>query len=140
MSLEKTAGRDAVRVFNKHVLNPAMLRLAGGRHFYASTILHTGRRSGKHYVTPVVAIRVTDGFVVPLPYGTRTDWLQNVEAAGESSLRFHGETFAVTAPTVIDAATATAELPPQRRKLYKRLGVQKFVHLNPAESGHPATA
>lgn len=133
MSIEKTAARDAVRVFNKHVLNPAMLRMAGSRHFYASAIQHTGRRSGKHYVTPVMAIRVADGFLVPLPYGAHTDWLRNVEAMGHSNLRFHGEDFEVTAPAVIDAATAAAEMPANRRKVYKRLGVQQFVHLNPAD-------
>jgi len=135
MSIEKTATRDAVRVFNKHILNPAVLRLAGRKHFYASAIQHTGRRSGTHYVTPVAANRVTDGFVVPLPYGTHTDWLQNLKADSNGSIRFHGETFPVTSPTVIDAATATAELPPNRRRILKRLGIKKFVHLNPAGPG-----
>jgi len=133
MSIEKTAALDTVRVFNKHVLNPLVLRLAGREHFYASAIRHTGRRSGKHYVTPVVATRVADGFIVPLPYGTHTDWLRNMGAQHGGSLQFHGETFAVTSPTVIDAATATAELPPSRRRILKRLGIQNFVHLNPAE-------
>jgi deazaflavin-dependent oxidoreductase (nitroreductase family) len=141
MTVEKTAARDVVRVFNKHVLNPAILRLAGRRHFYASAIRHTGRRTGKHYVTPVVATRVADGFVVPLPYGSHTDWLRNLEAEPNTSLRFHGETFAVTSPTVIDAATATAELPPNQRRMFKRLGIQEFVHLNPeGPAGAPAEA
>ena len=132
MSLEKTATRDVVRVFNKHILNPVMLRLAGSKHFYASAIEHTGRRSGKHYVTPVVATRVADGFLIPLPYGTHTDWLLNLEARTKGSLQFHGSTFPVTAPTVVDAATAIAELPASRGRAYRRLGVRKFVHLNPA--------
>jgi len=132
MSLEKTATRDVVRVFNKHLLNPVMLQLAGSKHFYASAIEHTGRRSGKHYVTPVVATRVADGFLVPLPYGTHTDWLLNLAARTNGSLRFHGSTFPVTAPTVVDAATAIAELPARRRRAYQRLGIRKFVHLNPA--------
>lgn len=138
MSLEKTAARDAVRVFNKYVLNPAVLRLAGSKHFYASTIKHSGRRSGRHYVTPVVALRVADGFVVPLPYGTHTDWLRNLQAESSGSLRFHGENFAVTSPTVIDAATAAAELPPNRRRVFKQFGIRQFVHLNPvAPAGAP---
>lgn len=132
MSLEKTATRDVVRVWNKHVLNPIMLRLAGSKHFYASAIEHTGRRTGKRYATPVVATRVADGFVVPLPYGTKTDWLLNLEAQSRGSLRFHGTTFPVTAPVVIDAAAATAELPAKQRRVYHRLGIQKFLHLNPA--------
>ena len=47
--------RDTVRTFNKYLLNPAMLHLAGRRHWYAAVIRHTGRKSGKSYATPVVA-------------------------------------------------------------------------------------
>ena len=65
--------KKAVRVFNKHLLNPAMLHLAGRKHWYAAVIRHTGRRSGSHYATPVVADGVADGFILPLPYGTGVD-------------------------------------------------------------------
>lgn len=77
---------DAVRIFNKHVLNPLMLNLAGRKHWYASVIRHTGRRSAKIYATPVVADRVPDGFILPLPYGTDVDWLRNLLASGEAAL------------------------------------------------------
>ncbi|MET0474521.1 MAG: nitroreductase [Mycobacterium sp.] len=134
MSIEKTAARDTVRVLNKHIVNPAVLRLAGRKHFYASAIRHTGRLSGKHYVTPVAANRVADGFIVPLPYGAHTDWLRNLVAEQHGTLQFHGETFTVRSPVVIDAVTASAELPPNRRRVMKRLGVQEFVHLNTTEA------
>ena len=78
---------NAMRVFNKHILNPAMMRLAGRKYWYASVIRHTGRSTGKEYATPVVADRVEDGFVVPLPYGTGVDWLQNVLAAAGRPFR-----------------------------------------------------
>lgn len=134
MSTAKTTARDTVRVFNKHILNPAMLRLAGGKYFYASALRHTGRRSGRQYVTPVSATRVVDGFVVPLPYGAHTDWLRNLMAEPNGTLRFHGQTFTVTSPTVISAATAVAELPPNRRWIMKRLGIHQFAHLNVTEA------
>ncbi|GFG50325.1 hypothetical protein MAGR_17660 [Mycolicibacterium agri] len=50
--------RDAIRMFNKHVLNPAMLHLAGRKHFYAGVIRHTGRRSGKRYTTSLTGAPV----------------------------------------------------------------------------------
>jgi deazaflavin-dependent oxidoreductase (nitroreductase family) len=130
MSIEKSSARDAVRKFNKHVLNPAMLHLAGSTHFYASTIAHPGRRTGKHYLTPVVAVPVADGFVVPLPYGSHTDWLRNLQKASTGTLRCHGATYAVTSPTVIDAVTANAKLPPSRRRVFQRFGIREFLHLN----------
>ena len=90
--------KNAVRVFNKHVLNPAMMNLAGRKHWYAAVIRHTGRRSGKSYATPVVADRVADGFILPLPYGTSVDWLRNVLAAGRETVTVGGETFDVPSP------------------------------------------
>ncbi len=57
--------RDAVRSFNRHVLNPVMLLMAGRRRWYAAAIVHRGRRSGRRYTTPVVAEKVGDGIIVP---------------------------------------------------------------------------
>jgi deazaflavin-dependent oxidoreductase (nitroreductase family) len=118
---------DWVRTFNKYVLNPAMLRLAGRRHWYAGVIKHTGRRSGRPYVTPVVAERVADGFVIPLPYGRRVDWLRNVLAAGHATVTVGGASFDVVEPEVIDAAAAGPQLSPRRRRAFARFGIDDFV-------------
>lgn len=91
----KAPVRDAVRTFNKCVLNRAMLHLAGRKHWYAAVIRHSGRRSAKSYATPVVADRVTDGFIVPLPYGTSVDWLCNMQAAGRASVTVNGKTYII---------------------------------------------
>jgi hypothetical protein len=69
----KSSVRDAVRRFNNYLLNPAMMHLAGRKYWYAAVIRHTGRRSGRSYATPVVADRVGDAFILPLPYGTGVD-------------------------------------------------------------------
>lgn len=118
---------DAVRIFNKRVLNPLMLNLAGRRHWYASVIRHTGRRSAKVYTTPVVADRVPDGFILPLPYGTDVDWLRNLLASGGAALTVDGETFDVVAPSVIDAATALPQLSPRRRCAFRLFRIANFV-------------
>jgi deazaflavin-dependent oxidoreductase (nitroreductase family) len=110
--------RDAVRTFNKYVLNPAMMQLAGRKHWYAAVIRHTGRSSGKKYATPVVADRVDDGFILPLPYGTGVDWLRNVVAAGGATVTVDGGTFDVVEPEVIDAATAAPQLSPRRQHAF----------------------
>jgi len=132
MTLDKTTTRNAVRVFNKHVLNPAMLHIAGRKHFYASVIHHTGRNSGRRYSTPVVADRVVDGFLVPLPYGTGVDWLKNVQAQQHCTIEHHGQTVAVGDPVVVDAAVALAQLPPRRRQQLKHFGIAHFLHLSMA--------
>jgi deazaflavin-dependent oxidoreductase (nitroreductase family) len=104
--------RDSVRVFNKHALNPVMMRMAGRKHWYAGVIRHTGRRTGKRYATPVVADREADGFIVPLPYGTGVDWLRNVQAADRATIQVSGQTYDVVHPTIIDAETAAPSCPP----------------------------
>ena len=125
--------RDAVRSFNKHVLNPAMLRFAGHKHFYAGVIRHTGRRSGKSYATPVVVDRVPDGFILPLPYGTRVDWLRNVLAEGTATVTVGGQTYDVVEPEVIDAPAALPQLSERRRHAFARFGIDDFVKVRLAK-------
>ena len=119
--------RDLFRSFNKHLLNPLMLRLAGTKYWYASVLHHTGRQSGKQYATPVVADRVGDRFIVPLPYGTQVDWLRNILTSGTARLTTRGETFALTAPEIIDATEALPLLPRDRRRTFERTGIEHYL-------------
>ena len=121
--------KDAVRSFNKHLLNPAMMRLAGRKHWDASVIEHTGRRSHKTYATPVVADRVADGFIIPLPYGAGVDWLRNVLAAKRATVTTQGQTYEVVEPEIIDAAAALPVLTPTRRRVWQRVGIEQYVRL-----------
>jgi deazaflavin-dependent oxidoreductase (nitroreductase family) len=119
----------AVRVSNKHLLNPVMLRLAGRKGWYAAAIRHTGRKSGKQYTTPVVADPVTDGFLIPLPYGKQVDWLQNVLAAGGATLSAEGDSCKVVHPEVIEAKEALPLLSEGRRRMFQRVGVDNYLKL-----------
>jgi hypothetical protein len=60
---------EASRVVNKRYGNPAMMKLAGRRYFFAGIIRHTGRRSGREYATPVWALPTSEGFLISLPFG-----------------------------------------------------------------------
>ena len=121
---------DTVRVFNKHLLNPAMMLMAGRKHWYAGVIDHTGRSSGKKYATPVVVERVNDGFIIPLPYGTHVDWLRNVQAAGRATIHVHGQACKAVEPQIIDAATAARQLSPRRRRQFGRFGIKNYLKMN----------
>ena len=120
---------NAVRTSNRYLLNPLMLRLAGHKRWYAAAIQHTGRRSGRRYATPVVAERVTDGFVIPLPYGTGVDWLQNVLAAGRATISSQGESYDVVQPEIIDAAAALPALSPRRQRTFQRVGIEQYLRI-----------
>lgn len=123
-------GRDRVRAFNKHVLNPIMMLVAGRRHWYAAVIRHTGRRSGRAYATPVVADRVEGGFIIPLPYGTGVDWLRNVQASGGATLHVRGEIFEVTAPQIVASATAFPLVPAKHARVWRRMGIKQYLRVS----------
>lgn len=133
--------RDTIRTFNKYVLNPAMLLVAGRSWWYAGVIRHTGRTTGKNYATPVVVNPVEgDGFIIPLPYGTDVDWLRNLMASDKASVTVGGKSFEVCTPTIIDAAAAAPLLSDRRRREFARLGVRQFVRVQRAGRRRPPTA
>ena len=82
-----------------------------------------------------MAERVEDGFVSPLPYGTRVDWLQNVRAAGRATISVQGYRYEVVEPDVVDAAAALRTLTPRRRRTFQRTGITHYlkVKLSPAK-------
>ena len=68
-----------------------------------------------------------DGFVIPLPYGTRVDWLQNVVAAGRATITVQGDDYNVVEPEVIDAATALPMLSRRRRRTFRPVGIEHYL-------------
>jgi deazaflavin-dependent oxidoreductase (nitroreductase family) len=137
VSWGEASARDAVRRFNKLVVNPVMMRLAGRRYWYASAIRHRGRRSGREYATPVVAEEVDGGFVIPLPYGTHVDWLRNVLAAGQAVLEIHGKTFTVLEPRVLPSDQALPLLPSARASWWRLTGIDAFLEVRTAPEPAP---
>ncbi len=115
--------------FNKHVLNPVMLTVAGREHSPYAVIHHVGRRSGHAYATPVVAERSAKSFVITLPYGTGVDWYRNVLAAGRCTLTWHGQDYTLVEPELLDGATAEPLLVPWRAFGLKLLGVKHYVRM-----------
>ena len=116
-----------IRANNKYLLNPLMLRLAGRRWWYASVIEHTGRKSGRRFSTPIVADRVGDVLIVPLPYGTQVDWVRNVMTAGSATVVHKGQTYQVTSPEIISATQALPLLPRDRRRTFDKVSIGHFL-------------
>lgn len=90
-------------------------------------IAHTGRKSGTRYETPVTAFRSGSpgsppSISVILSYGSRTDWMRNLFAAGECELRRGGHTFRVVNPRVV-ADPADPALHGLARLAARRVGV-----------------
>jgi len=62
-------------------------------------VVHRGRTSAKQYRTPVnVFPRPGGRYVLAMTYGTDTDWVKNVIAAGGCELLTRGKRVTLTAP------------------------------------------
>ena len=118
---------EATRAFNKRISNPAMMRLAGRRYWFAGVIRHKGRRSGREYATPVWAVPTTDGFLVSLPFGEGVDWLKNVLAAGRAMIESRGETWTVVEPDLVDRESAQSVLTWRTRLLFDLAGIERYL-------------
>lgn len=105
------AFREWVRHFNKQRLNPVVLATAGRVNSPYAVMHHVGRRSGRHYTTPVRVRPTPVGFIVPLPYGRDVDWCRNILAAGGAVITWQGQDYAVAAPEVLSTAAAATRLP-----------------------------
>jgi deazaflavin-dependent oxidoreductase (nitroreductase family) len=117
------------------LLNPLILKLAGRHHFgMAAQIHHTGRRSGRPYVTPAGARRSGETIVVPLTFGNQSDWVRNVRAAGGCSIRLQGETYRATQPEFLTWQEAKPLLrsafSPFERASFRMLGIRQFLRLH----------
>ncbi|MGF1470394.1 MAG: hypothetical protein ACFB50_01475 [Rubrobacteraceae bacterium] len=123
---------NGVRAFNKRILNPAMMKVAGQRSWYAGVIHHEGRGSGKEYETPVLAEPTPDGFVIPLPYGERVDWLKNVLAAGECEIENKGACYPAAEPEVVGREEAAPYLPPRTQRQLDFYGAEKYLKVKRA--------
>ena len=106
------------------------MRSAGKEQSSTSVVCHVGRRSGRKYETPVVAVEHDEDFLIALPYGERTDWMKNVVAGGEASVVNHGRTYRVDHPQVIPMAEATRYFGPKEQKLHRRFAVATCLRVH----------
>jgi deazaflavin-dependent oxidoreductase (nitroreductase family) len=130
--------RNLVRTFNKHILNRLTRRIAYSSRGPFAIIRHVGRRSGKHYETPIIVQPVEGGFVIALTYGPDVDWLHNVEAAGRCEIVLHRKTYVIEKIEPMDMQAAMPGFPVFEGLILRRLGVRHFISLKAQDSGQQA--
>jgi deazaflavin-dependent oxidoreductase (nitroreductase family) len=123
---------DAVRRRSR-AMKPYILKTAGTKGNAISVVRHVGRNSGRSYETPVTAAPIADGFVVALPYGTNTDWLQNVLEAGSAELVNDGTTYRVDRPEVVPLNEITKEFSPNDQRAHRWFAVEDGLRVHRAE-------
>ena len=130
----------AVRRINRTVFNPKQMKTAGTPGAFASVIHHRGRNSGTPYETPIGAVSTDDGFVIALPYGSHSDWVKNVMAAGEATLVHEGRTYRVDQPEIVPLEAAASDFSEQDQTAHRVFGVRQCLRLRqvaeePADHG-----
>jgi deazaflavin-dependent oxidoreductase (nitroreductase family) len=109
---------------------PVVSRVAGRRWFPAwAQLHHKGRRSGKDYVIPVAVLVRPDSFVIGLPWGPKTNWVQNVIAAQGCTIRWKGADYQVTDPQLVGKDVALAAANAVQRIVITRADFGGFLRL-----------
>ncbi|OBK19542.1 nitroreductase family deazaflavin-dependent oxidoreductase [Mycobacterium asiaticum] len=108
----------AVANFNRRVTNPVARSLTPWLPCLG-TLEHIGRRSGKHYRTPLLVFKTHDGFAILIGYGPETDWLKNVLAGGPTVLHKRGNAVRLANPRIVSKAEAAPLVRPGPRLFYR---------------------
>jgi deazaflavin-dependent oxidoreductase (nitroreductase family) len=92
-------------------------------------VIHTGRRTGTRYRTPVNVFSGADGgFVIALTYGPEAEWVRNVLASGGCALQTRGRTVTLSRPRLVHDPRQRA-VPPPVRVVLGLLHVSDFLRL-----------
>jgi deazaflavin-dependent oxidoreductase (nitroreductase family) len=120
---------DPLIWLQRAIINPRQLRSAGTPGAYAGVIRHRGRISGQPYETPVGVVATDDGFLIAIVYGTRTNWLRNVLAAGSATIVHEGHTFAVHEPEVVPMQAVKAHFAAGDQRGFRWLGTDQALRV-----------
>lgn len=94
-----------------------------------AVVRHVGRKSGRAYRTPVVALPSPTGVVIPMTYGRDVDWARNMLHAGGCELDRLGRRLRLRHPRIVDFATAEPHLPAATRGFFRAADFPGFVLL-----------
>jgi deazaflavin-dependent oxidoreductase (nitroreductase family) len=115
------------RHFVTRFINPITRRVAGWLPGFG-VLTYPGRKSERTYHTPVNVFRRGHDYVFVLTYGSDSDWVKNVLAAGECWIRVRGRDVRLTHPKVI--ADPTRSLVPAPIRFIGGLGnVTEFLRM-----------
>lgn len=120
MPMPKWVGRINKRVFNK-------LELKRGAR---PVLAHVGRSSGRTYRTPLDAHPVEGGYIFILMYGSDSDWVKNVMAAGTAGLTVGEDEFELTSPRLVSKEVAWEQVPEGTKAPPGFLRVTEFLQMD----------
>ena len=118
--------------YHKHVTNPVWVRFFAGRSANSALLHHVGRKSGKAFVTPLTAHKSEDTIIIPMPYGTETDWLRNLQAASQGVVELDNRSYSVDEPEVVPVDEVMPLLSPMVARIVQLHETEKALRLHVA--------
>jgi len=109
---------------NKRVFNPREVKKDKW-----VVLTHKGRASGKEYQTPLAAHRDGDSYLIVCMYGTGSDWVQNVFAAGGAKLRDKDDEFELVEPRLVPEDEFWARMPESWKPPAGFMNVHDFLEM-----------
>jgi deazaflavin-dependent oxidoreductase (nitroreductase family) len=109
------------RLVTNRVLGPFARQLPG-----FAIVSHVGRRSGRVHRTPVNLFRSKDRYVIALTYGSDSQWVRNVLAAGAVDIETRGQRLHLVDPEVVHDAERSL-VPGPVRHMLRLANVTDFI-------------
>ncbi|HUA70283.1 MAG TPA: hypothetical protein VMA96_04360 [Solirubrobacteraceae bacterium] len=123
----------------QHTLNRVTSRIARTGHGPFSLVRNVGRKSGRTYETPVILVRVPEGFVVELTYGEDVNWFRNIVATGGCVVVHHRMEYRIESIEPCSAERGLSAYPFPFRQVLKLAGRDQFRLLRTASHPSPST-
>jgi deazaflavin-dependent oxidoreductase (nitroreductase family) len=95
-------------------------------------VTYTGRKTGRTYHTPINVFRRRNHYVFALTYGSQSQWVKNIMAAGGCRMRRMGRDIRLVEPELIVDPTTSLMPRPLRFFLGRLIGVTEFLRMRAA--------
>jgi deazaflavin-dependent oxidoreductase (nitroreductase family) len=116
----------------RNTLNRLTTRIAQTGHGPFSVVRHVGRKSGRTYETPVILVRVPEGFIAELTYGEGVNWYRNIVAAGGCVVVHHRKEYRIESIEPCSAERGRNAYPFPFRQVLSAAGRDQFRLLRTA--------
>jgi deazaflavin-dependent oxidoreductase (nitroreductase family) len=120
-----------VRPFTMLLINPVARRFAGWMPGFG-LLTYRGRTTGRVYRLPINVFKRGKHYIFVLTYGSESQWVKNVLAAGECQIRASGRDVHLVEPELI--SNPPWDLIPWPARLIERraAGVTEFLRMRAA--------
>jgi deazaflavin-dependent oxidoreductase (nitroreductase family) len=119
-----------LRPVARHLVNPVARLFAGWMPGFG-ILTYRGRTTGRIYDLPINLFQRGEHYIFVLTYGSESQWVKNVLAAGECQVRVQGRDVRLVEPELI--VNPPWDLVPGLVRLIERLaGVTEFLRMRVA--------